>query len=285
MTGNMASLQDKVIITNERVTGSPGVEMIRVSGLAHESNAEILDLACGGGIITNEIIKTASEHSNLNLNRIIAGDIDPRMLDFVANRRDAAIKADTNSHWSRVETQRIDQASLPSPDGTFTHVFSNFGIFFSPAEDSVLSETYRVLKTSGKAGFTSWKSIAWWPTIADPALAQFLPEAPKLPSPDGFFSATGWNDVNAIPAKLEKAGFQDVQVSEFKFRLEIEAEPFANATALLVQSIAKRVWSEEEFGKFGGRVEGALLKFINEHYESGIVDGSMTAIITLGTKR
>lgn len=280
----MASQADKTIWTNERVTGPPGVEMLRLSGLDQESSAEILDLACGGGIITNEVLKTASKHPNLQVRRITAGDISPGMLDFVARRRETAIKAESNSGWSRVETQKMDQASLPSPDSSFTHVFGNFGIFFSPVEDMVLAETYRVLKPTGKAGFTSWKSISWWPKIAVPALAHFLPEASKLPSPDGMFAAKGWNDVSAIPAKLEKAGFKDVSVSEFKFPLKVEAEPFADATAQLVQLIAKKVWSEEEFRKFGGAIEEALLKYIQENYEGGIVTEDMTAIITLGTK-
>lgn len=281
----MASQTDKTIVTNERVTGPPGVEMLRLSGLAQEGNAEVLDVACGGGIITNEVLKTAMDHPNLKLSRMIAGDIDDQMLKFVANRRDAATNTDSGSNWSRVETQKMNQASLPSPDSSFTHVFNNFGIFFSPVEDAVLAETYRILKPSGKAGFTSWKSIAWWPKIADPALAQLLSEAPKLPSPDGLFPAKGWNDLTAIPSKLEKAGFQDVRVSEFTFALNIEAEPFTEAIALLVQSIAKRVWSDDDFAEFGGKIEAALLRYINEHYQSGIVDGNMTAIITLGTKR
>lgn len=280
----MSSPTDKIVITNERVTGPPGTEMLRLSGLAQESKAEILDIACGGGILTNEVLKTASEHSSLQLDRIIAGDIDPNMLNIMTNRKDAAIKYDPTSNWSQVSTEKMDQASLPSPDSTFTHVFNNFGIFFSPTEDSVLSETYRVLKPSGKAGFTSWKSIAWWPLIAEPALAKFLPEAPKLPSPEGLFPAKGWHDVTAIPPKLEKAGFREVEVSEFKFALDIEVAPFAEAITLLVQSIARRVWSGEEFERFSKWVSWALLKYINEHYVEGIVDVTMTAIITLGVK-
>lgn len=258
--------------------------MLRLSELAQESNAKILDIACVGGIITNEVLKTVSGHSNFQLDRIIAGDIDPQMLNFVTNRQDAAIKAEPTSNWSQVSTEKMDQASLPSPDSSFTHVFNNFGIFFSPIEDSVLSETYRVLKPSGKAGFTSWKSIAWWPLIAGPALAQFLPEAPKLPSPEGLFPAKNWHDVTAIPPKLEKAGFRDVEVSEFKFALDIGVAPFAEAITLLVQSIARRVWSGEEFERFDKWVNWVLLKYINEHYVEGIVDVTMTAIITLGVK-
>jgi len=84
--------------------------------------------------------------------------------------------------------------------------------------------------------------------------------------------------------KLEQAGFRDVKVSEYKFKPKVEAEPFAQATAFLVQSIAKRVWSEEVYGKYGGQIETALVQYLKANYEGGIWDGDMTAIITLGSK-
>jgi hypothetical protein len=52
----------------------------------------------------------------------------------------------------------------------------------------------------------------------------------------------------------------------------------------LVQGIAKRVWSGEEFEKFGGKIEGALLQYLEEKFENGVWDGEMTAIVALGTK-
>lgn len=282
----MASTFDKVIITNERVTGVPGAEMLRLSGIEQQNEVDVLDLACGGGMITSELLETASRQPNLHINKILAGDIDDQMLDFVTRKREFnVVKTNSQSQWSRVETQKMNEASIPQPDSTFTHVFNNFGIFFCPDQDSALSETYRVLKPSGIAGFTSWKAISWWAEVAEPALAKFLPEATKLPHPSGMFPSSGWNDPDAIPAKLERAGFVDVRVTELVFPPRVEAEPFAAATAFLVKSIAKRVWSEEDFGKFGDQIKPALLKYLKETYEDGIWDGNMKAIITLGSRK
>jgi ubiquinone/menaquinone biosynthesis C-methylase UbiE len=279
----MSSPSQEIVTTNERVTGPPGMEMLRLSNISQHPSIEALDLGCGGGIITSQLLESTSN----NIKRIVAGDIDDQMLALVTAKRDSEINNKTiskNNTWSLVEVQKINQASIPHPPSTFTHVFNNFAIFFLPDDSPALAETYRVLKPSGQAGFTSWKSIAWWTAVVDPALSQHLPEAPKLPNPSGLFGPSGWGDVDAIRAKLEKHGFADVKVSEYKFAPMVEAAPFAKATALLVQGIAKRVWSEEKFEEFGEKIEGSLFKFLLQEFEDGVWDGEMTAIIALGTK-
>ncbi|KAM0706945.1 hypothetical protein Q7P35_006276 [Cladosporium inversicolor] len=276
----MSSPAQAIVTTNERVTGPPGTEMLKLANINQQHEIEVLDLACGGGIISSELI----DNPSLNIKRIVAGDLDDQMLTITSNKRDTMLKTSLNSAWSRVEMQRMNQTSLPLPDAAFDYVFNNFGIFFHPDENATLTETLRVLKPNGTAGLTSWKAIAWWAEVADPALAQYLPEAPKLPAPGGLFPTKGWNDPAAIPAKLEQAGFRNVKVSEYEFKPGVEAEPFAQATGFLVQNIAKRVWSEDVYGKFGGQIEEALVKYLKANYEGGIWDGDMTAIITLGSK-
>jgi ubiquinone/menaquinone biosynthesis C-methylase UbiE len=257
------------------------MEMLRLSNLSQHPSIEALDLGCGGGIITSQLLNSTSK-----IKRIVAGDIDDQMLALVTAKRDSEIsnKTASDNTWSLVEVEKMNQTSIPHPPSTFTHVFNNFAIFFLPDDSPALAETYRILKPSGQAGFTSWKSIAWWTAVVDPALSKHLPEAPKLPNPSGMFGASGWGDVDAIRAKLEKAGFADVKVSEFRFAPMVEAVPFAKATALLVQGIAKRVWSEGQFEGFGGRIEGALLKYLEGNFEDGVWDGEMAAIVALGTK-
>jgi ubiquinone/menaquinone biosynthesis C-methylase UbiE len=276
----MASPAQKIVTINERVTGPPSVEMLRQANINKQSDLEVLDLACGGGILSSELL----DDTSLNIKRIVAGDIDDQMLSFVNDKRNAFIGSNADSNWSRVEVLKMNQTSIPLPEATFDYVFNNFGVFFHPDDGATLSEILRVLKPEGKTGLTSWKAIAWWTSVADPALAQYLPDAPKLPAPGGLFPGSGWSDHEAIHAKLEKAGFREVKVNEFKFKPRVEAEPFAKATGFLVQMIARRAWSEEVFAEYGGQIEGALVRYLKENFEDGIWDGDMTAIITLGTR-
>lgn len=269
----------RVVAINEKVTGPAGKEMLRRSGLTtHSSNAEgleILDNACGGGIMASELLSLSPKP---RISRIIAGDNDKSMLSYVRDR------AARSSGWESVEVKEIDQTAIPFPEQSFDYIFNNFGIFFHPADDRALAETYRALKPNGVAGFTSWKSISWWPAVALPALKIALPNAPPLPPTVAIFPAPGWTETSSIPPKLEEAGFKDVEVSEFAFAPRVPAKEFAESTAVLVKVVMKRLWSEGDFRKFEERVEGAILNYLTENWEDGVWDGEMVAIVTTGRK-
>jgi ubiquinone/menaquinone biosynthesis C-methylase UbiE len=271
----------RIIATNELVTGPPVAEMLRRSGLPGSSEAEalqIMDNACGGGIVTAELLKLAKEHPTImNIKRVVASDIDDKMVSYVEERS-------KTFNWSNVEVMKIDQQSVPLADNTFSHVFNGFGIFFCADDGAAISETSRILKPGGIAGFTSWKKITWWQTLAMPALAAFIPDAPALPSPQTVFPARGWSDPDAIPARLEKGGFKDVNISEYSFTPDVPAEEFAEATAVLVQVITKRLWSEDDNKKYGDQIELALLRYLKENFPNGRWNGQMIALISIGRK-
>ena len=281
MSINTVPAAARIVATNEKITGPPGAEMLRRSEITNESKSEpleIIDNACGGGILTSEVLTLAKQHpQSINVKRIIASDDDEKMLSYIGQRS-------KDSGWRNVEIRHFNQVSLPLPDNTFTYNFNNFGIFFCAEDDKVLSETYRTLRPGGVAGFTSWKSIAWVPTVAVPAIKTFIPDAPALPSLTHIFPAQGWNDLPAIRAKLEKAGFRDIHVNEYAFTPDVEAEEFAEATALLVKVMTRRFWNQKEHAKFESQIEPALLKYLQENFSDGKWDGQMVAIISTGKK-
>ncbi|KAK4560995.1 hypothetical protein LTR86_004950 [Recurvomyces mirabilis] len=283
---NTAPADRRVVIINEKVTGPVAAEMLRLSTLVdtsiHRQSLEVLDNATGGGILVSELLKLVSQHS-IQPKRIIAGDLDDKMLQAAAQQQSDSIAAGVTG-WQNVEIAKVDQQSLPYPNESLTHLFSNMGIFFCADDHKALTEAHRVLRPSGQAGFSSWKSIAWWSEVAQPALKAYLPDTPELPSPSGMFPVRGWSDPEAIIGKLEAAGFVDVEVSEYAFTPVVEAEEFAEATGVLVSIVAKRFWSEEVFERYAGEVEAALLRYLKEHYEDGRWTGKMTAIISSGRK-
>ena len=283
---NTAPPQRRILVTNERVTGPPAAELLRRSKIAETSTAglDVLDNATGGGILVSELLKLAAEHrETVKINRIVAGDKDHNMVKAAGETKREALEAGLNG-WARVEILDVDQQAIPSPDATFTHVFANFGIFFCPDDEKALAETYRVLKSGGTAGFTSWKSIAWWSEIAQPAIKQFVPDAPELPSPNGLFPSTGWTDPDAIPGKLQKAGFEDVEVTDYRFTPDVSPEAFAEATGVLIKVVAQRLWPSDLTAKYADRIQPAILHYLRENYKEGRWDGQMTAIITVGKK-
>lgn len=270
---------NRVLLTNERVTGPPGTEMLRqASDVLHDSPAVILDNACGAGVITallQEADKARGSSNSSSGLKIIASDKEDRMITTMRTRVE-------ESGWENVEVMQFDQADITLPDEAVSHVFTNFGIFFSPNDADALLQIRRVLKPDGLAGFTSWKQIAWWP-MAQEALKKSLPDAPPLPGAASLF-VNGWNDAAQARSKMEQAEFRDVTVEEFSFQPQVGAEEFGEATAELVKIITLRAWDADAREKFAAGIKEAITSHLKETYKDGIWDGYMTALITLGRK-
>ena len=240
--------ETRIVFTNEQVTGPPAQEMIRLAGI-NESSI-VLDNATGGGVAA------------LAAKAKYAADINDSMLALAKSRG--------------LNTLKADQSHVPLDSATLTHVTNAFGVFFSADDDAVLRETLRLLIPGGVAGFTSWKSIGWWADVA--------PHMPlPLPSPESLFPAK-WNDADVVREKMVRAGFSDVEVTEYVFRPEVSVEEFAEATAVLVKTIARRVWPEEDFVRYGPGIEGRIVDCIKDKYEK-TWNGVMTALITIGRKK
>lgn len=200
-----------ILLTNEKVTGPAAAALLRRSGISNSPNTdglEVLDNATGGGILITELFHRLEQHpgSSPTVTRVVAGDINASMLQAVRLKKHDASQTSSSSLWAKVQISHLDQQALaPLADASFTHVFSNFGIFFCPDDDKALRETHRVLRPNGVAGFTSWKSIGWWEGVAQPALQEFVPDPPPLPTPGGLFPSRGWSEPEAILAKMEGA--------------------------------------------------------------------------------
>lgn len=266
---------------NEKVTGPPARKLIENAGVFDGPfhDLRILDNACGGGILTHELcaLRDQQQDSNKTVASVVAADIDERMLDYVKQLA-------SGSDWPQVETLRADQQSMPLQDESFTHVLSSFGIFFSPDDSKVLSETLRLLQTGGVAGFTSWKYLGWWHDIALPVLSETFPDAPELPHPATIFPSKGWNGPDQVRRKMEAAGLKDVRIDELSFTPETEAAGFAAACAFLVKGMASRLWPKEVFRRYGEEIQPSFERFLRAKYKKGRWNGKMIALVAVGRK-
>lgn len=149
--------------------------------------SKVLELGCGTGYFTKEIVKTGAE--------IIAIDISP---DLVRVAKDSI----SESNVSFI----VDNAySMSFEDEQFDHVIGS-SILHHLQIDSAITEIYRVLKHGGKIAFTE-------PNMMNPqiALQKNIPFIKRLAgdSPDetAFFrwklgkllSITGFKEVKIIP--------------------------------------------------------------------------------------
>jgi ubiquinone/menaquinone biosynthesis C-methylase UbiE len=133
-----------------------------------EAGIEVLDLACGPGLVAGVARGRGA---------IATG------LDF-----SAAMVAIARATHPGIRFEEGDAEALPFADGSFDRVVANFGIHHVPDPVRALSETLRVLRPSGRVAFTSWAAPAEniaWKILFDAVSAHGDLEAAKTPPSGG----------------------------------------------------------------------------------------------------
>jgi len=158
-----------------------------------ESN--ILELACGTGIVTQRLVNHLSGDDELT-----ATDINAAMFTVAQEKISAP-----NVCWDTV-----DMAAIPYAPELFDTVVCQFGLMFAMDKEKAVTEMHRVLKSGGKLLFNVWAAIDDNPIlrIFDRLTSQFFPNMP-LRSEAGPFSMA---DENSGLSLLQRAGFTHCKV-------------------------------------------------------------------------
>lgn len=165
----------------------------------------ILELACGTGIVTRELVKTLREGASL-----LATDLNPAMLE-VAKSIAGGVGSDP-----RMRFESVDACTLPYGDGAFDLLACQYGVMFFPDKAGSMKEARRVLKPGGRYIFNVWDSLEHNPiprvvheTLGEMFSAnppQFLSQAPY-----------GWSNRAEIERTVRSGGFTNVTIETVKF--------------------------------------------------------------------
>ncbi|TDX00375.1 ubiquinone/menaquinone biosynthesis C-methylase UbiE [Dinghuibacter silviterrae] len=163
------------------------VGRIGVTGVSN-----ILELACGTGIVTRHLIDRLFLTVELT-----ATDINEEMLAIAQGKILAP-----NISWDA-----IDMSAIPYDDDLFDVVVCQFGLMFVPDKIKAVKEMHRVLKKGGKLLFNVWGNIADNPIwrIYSTVIKDFFPNAAQLTGPGPF----SMSDEKKVLALLNEAGFTD----------------------------------------------------------------------------
>jgi ubiquinone/menaquinone biosynthesis C-methylase UbiE len=105
-----------------------------VTALGEAARGLVLDVACGPGILSAAIAKTARE--------VVAFDLTPEMLKNAAQRCNAA-------GLTNVTFREGNAAELPFADGAFDAVVTRLSVHHFDQPERVISEIFRVLRPGG----------------------------------------------------------------------------------------------------------------------------------------
>ncbi|KAJ7031263.1 S-adenosyl-L-methionine-dependent methyltransferase [Mycena alexandri] len=184
----------------EEITGIAAKAMLVQSGLlpTPPHDAVVLDNACGGAVVTSILFNTIGKTGDVH---VVCGDLEDYMVKSAAKR--------INSNGWNAEATTADAQALPFPDNHFTHNLMNFGIQVIPDANLVAQESFRVLKSEGKLGMTSWTSPGWVESfkaaIPGFSLPPIFTKGPMVTkeSTMTLLSAAGFTNVDVQPVKFE----------------------------------------------------------------------------------
>ncbi len=144
-----------------------------------QASDSVLDVACGFG-------NTAITARMLGA-KVTGIDITPKLLTLAKEEEKIA-------GISGIEWKEGDAENLPYEDESFDVVLSTFGHIFAPNQELAGKEMIRVLKKSGRLGFTSWP-----PELAVGKLSEVVSKYNPLPHNEAF-SPYNWG----VPEKIKQ---------------------------------------------------------------------------------
>lgn len=165
-----------------------------VTRLGLRDGMRVLDVACGTGALTREIILALPGHGH-----VVGTDLNQTMIDIARSLAPASEHA--------VDWMAADVSALPFDDHSFDLACIQQGLQFFPDKPSALTEIHRVLNSRGKLCLTCWSAISEFNNGLANALEQHVsPEAAqKARAPFSF------RDGDLITSLLQAAGFRSVE--------------------------------------------------------------------------
>jgi ubiquinone/menaquinone biosynthesis C-methylase UbiE len=172
---------------------------------------DVLELACGTGIITHRL----RERIDGNF-RIVATDVSDAMLAYARNK----VKG-------KIDWRLADAAALPFKDETFGLVVCGLGVMFVPDKAKFYSEARRVLFEGGTLLFNVWDRLEANPhaQAAAHVMETLFPGDAEMQFARVPFS---YSDEATMRAALDAARFGDVRIE--RVTVEVKA-PSARALA------------------------------------------------------
>jgi ubiquinone/menaquinone biosynthesis C-methylase UbiE len=166
-----------------------------VSRIEITPGSNILELACGTGIVTQRLAGHLSGSAELT-----ATDINADMLAVAQEKISSP-----NVCWDTV-----DMVAIPYEQDLFDTVVCQFGLMFATDKYRAVAEMHRVLKKGGKLLFNVWGNIADNPVwrINNTLISRFFPNTPLNPA----FGPFSMSDENYGLSLLQKAGFTRYKV-------------------------------------------------------------------------
>ncbi|HUP92979.1 MAG TPA: class I SAM-dependent methyltransferase [Solimonas sp.] len=143
---------------------------------------EVLDVACGTGVVAVTAAQRGAKVSGLDLSPVLLQDA----------RKNAEVIG------AQIDFREGDAEALPYSDGRFDMVLSQFGHMFAPRPQIALAEMLRVLKPGGRIAFSTWP-----PELMIGSVFRLVSQ--YLAPPPGAAPPPAWGEPQVVRERLGEA--------------------------------------------------------------------------------
>lgn len=171
------------------------------------SGNEVLDLACGTGVVTKELARSVSPDGS-----VIALDINGQMLDIARSKC-----AEWNNHIKYIEGSC---ESLDIADCSLDVVVCQQGFQFFPNKNNAAHEIYRVLKPGGRIYISTWCPVSECEIFG--AICETLEALNESEISQMMRVPFDFMTSNELQESFCKAGFSNIEVSKQEMKLSLE---------------------------------------------------------------
>jgi SAM-dependent methyltransferase len=184
-----------------------------VQRLPERPPGEVLEIACGTGIVTGRLRERLSPTL-----RLVATDLSKAMLDYAR----AKLQGRKGIEW-----READALKLPFEDSKFGAVVCGFGIMFVPDWQAALAEARRVLVDGGILLFNVWDRIEENPhALVNAAVVEAMfPGDPEM----RFRLPYEMHDPGLLRELLASARFRETRIETKRIPID-RADPRSIAT-------------------------------------------------------
>lgn len=219
----------------------------------------VLETAAGTGVLSRHLLEQLPEDA-----QIVVTDFSPGML--------AVAEANLPSA-DNVSYREADGIDLPFEDDSFDALVCQYGVMFFPDRDQGYREARRVLKPGGTFIFNVWDKLAdnEIPRIVHEVALSLDADNP----PDFLRIPWSYNDIDAISAQLEQAGFNEITPTVLALECTApsahEAAVALGAGSPLALQLEERRLSEVAIERFRAALE--------DRFGTGPVSTPMQAVV------
>ncbi|CAN9100485.1 unnamed protein product [Alternaria alternata] len=242
----------------EKATGPYAKTIVGQSGIvAHlDSGAEanVLDFACGTGVVVQKLYDTIPKERWGQL-KVLGADISPPI-----------IVSDTNAFLKGDFTQAL-------PKSSFTHIFVTFALNMLP--EQTLSHLCSLLRPGGFIAVATWSAMPWHSLLTRSIALMDAPQ-PYPPSHKEIQEKLcgPWAAESYVAQRLEAAGLQRADTSTQKESIRAGTpKVFIESMQFPLQFMAKIWWEKERNGvleELSDAMKGIVENEIGEDGEVGM---------------